>query len=151
AGGCAAGQSASAVSRHAAFIERRGRGARAVRRRHNGPRRHEPVQGAQVDPRHVHELSESRAPEHEVLSGRSWWPQSETARSDALPVQPFQVTHSETTLYGYVIDWHVASDALLCKKHRCRDGHHVGVLAYDHGLQVVEPAQSTEGNDQVRA
>ena len=55
----AAGQSASAVSRHAALVERRRRSARAVRRRHDGPRRHEPVQGAQVDARHVHERRES--------------------------------------------------------------------------------------------
>ena len=37
-----------------------GRSARPVRRRHDGPRRHEPVQGAQVDARPVHERRQGR-------------------------------------------------------------------------------------------
>ena len=60
AGRAVPGQPGAALSRHAALGERRGRSARAVRRRHDGPRRHEHVQGAQVDARPVHERRQER-------------------------------------------------------------------------------------------
>ena len=55
------GNPRAALSRHAPLGERRRRSARAVRRRHDGPRRDEHLQGAQVDARSVHERREDRA------------------------------------------------------------------------------------------